>query len=149
VEKKGRSLWLGGILTEVDVLNPANLRGKRVLVVDDVQENQVLESHFLIRAGAEVELASNGLEAVEKALHGNHDAILMDLHMPILDGLAAAMRLREKGYTKPIIAVTADAMDSMRDRAFNTGFNEYLLKPVMRVDLICAVRRICNPELPN
>jgi CheY-like chemotaxis protein len=123
---------------------PFLLLGKRVLIVDDVHENQVLEGLFVSRAGAEIEFASDGLEAIEKATHGNYDVILMDLHMPHLDGLTATMRLREAGYRKPIIAVTADLMESTRVRAFEIGMNYFLAKPIHRATLVEAIDSVCS-----
>lgn len=121
-----------------------DLKGKKILVVDDVRENQMIESIFLKRAGAFVDLASNGLEAIEKALNGSHDAVLMDLHMPYLDGLTATARLRDQGYSKPIIAVTADTQNSVRRRAIEVGFDDYLSKPLKAKDLLSVVAKFCG-----
>jgi CheY-like chemotaxis protein len=119
-----------------------SLKGKRILVVDDIFDNRNLESLYLRREGAEVDTANNGAEAVEKAMVGNHDAIVMDLHMPILDGLQATAQLREQGYKKPIIAVTADCMKEMRLMAFENGCDDYLSKPLGSFKLIQALHRL-------
>jgi hypothetical protein len=138
-------------MTQASDLNLKSLAGKRILVVDDMEDNQILESHYLKRAGAHVDLASNGVEAVEKALQGDHDAVLMDLHMPLLDGLHATARLRREGYGKPIIAITADTEKEVKDRAFALGFTEYLSKPLSRFDLLKALGRFCcaNSSAPS
>jgi CheY-like chemotaxis protein len=128
---------------------PNVLKGKRILIVDDIIENQMLESIYLKKVGAEVECAGNGLEAVEKAMCGTHDAILMDLHMPYLDGITATVRLREKGYQKPIIAITADGRHSIEMRAQEVGFSDYLVKPLYSSDLIEALMRLLNLYQPQ
>ncbi len=112
------------------------LQGIKVLLVEDSHDNQMLVSRFLNKAGAEVELANNGLEGVRKALLGNHDVVLMDIQMPELDGYGATTQLRESGFLKPIIALTAHAMVSERRRCLNAGFNDHLTKPVNRLALI-------------
>lgn len=134
----------GGILSFTSANQIPALTGKKILVVDDTQDIQYLESQFLKQAGAEVDFASNGLEAVHKALDGDHDAILMDLHMPILDGLMATQRLRENGYEKPIIAVTADCQQAVRKLAFEKGVNDYISKPLTGFRLLHALEQACT-----
>lgn len=139
-------------MSDLNLLDSSSLKGKKVLIVDDVKDNQMLESFYVRKAGCEVELASNGSEAVEKALNGDHDAILMDLHMPVLDGISATVRLRDKGYQKPIIAVTADTQSNVRHRAYQVGFNDFISKPLRRSELLQALAKFlfgnCNPSLP-
>ncbi len=111
----------------------------RVLVVDDVYDNQVLVRRFLEKAGATVDVASDGSEAVEKALQAEYDLVLMDLQMPVLDGYNATSRLREQGYEKPIIALTAHALRDERVRCLKMGFNGFLTKPIRQNDLLNQV----------
>jgi len=108
----------------------------KVLVVDDMLDNQVLVRRFLERAGSEVEVASDGQEAFEKALHAEYDLILMDLQMPVLDGYNATTKLRAHGYTKPILALTAHALKEERIRCLNMGFNGFLTKPIRQNELL-------------
>ena len=82
----------------------------RVLVVDDGDTNRKLIQLVLGRAGAQVEAAENGLQAVTRATTESFDLILMDMQMPIMDGYAATAELRARGLTIPIIALTANAM---------------------------------------
>lgn len=117
-------------------LRSHELEGKSILVVDDSIDNQVLVSHFLKAAGANVSQAMNGAEAMEKALAGNYDMVLMDIQMPVLDGLRATVALRKKGFSKPIVALTAHALSEERDRCLESGFNAYLSKPIKREELI-------------
>lgn len=113
-----------------------HLKGKRVLVVEDSEDNQVLISRFLSAAGVNVELACDGREGIEKALSQNFDLVVMDIQMPGIDGHEAARILRASGYTKPIIALTAHAFKEDREKAFASGFNEYLTKPINRSVLL-------------
>ncbi|MGZ5279114.1 MAG: response regulator [Pseudobdellovibrionaceae bacterium] len=117
-------------------IQQAHLAHLKVLVVDDVLDNQVLVRKFLERAGSEVEVASDGQEAVEKALHTPYDLILMDLQMPVLDGYNATTRLRAQGYTKPILALTAHALKDEQERCLKMGFNGFLTKPIRQNDLL-------------
>ena len=78
----------------------------------------------------DVDWAENGSEGLEKALSGNYDVILMDLQMPVMDGYEATLELRRRGYAKPIVAVTAHAMNEDRERVIKSGFNAHLTKPI-------------------
>lgn len=107
-----------------------SLRGKRVLIVDDSEENKILLRVYLAKAGIEVQSAVNGAMGVEKALQNDFDLILMDIQMPIMDGYTATENLRACGYAKPIIALTANAMKEDRQRSIESGCNDYLTKPI-------------------
>jgi CheY-like chemotaxis protein len=107
-----------------------DLNQLKVLLVDDSLDNQALIQRVLKMAGATTETANNGKEAVEKAMAGNFDLILMDLQMPEMDGYEATHILREKGYKKPIIALTAHAMKEERQRSLRSGFNDHITKPI-------------------
>jgi len=106
------------------------LAGKKVLVVEDVLDNQMLTKLYLARKGMEVQFANNGVEGVQKALDQNFDLILMDMQMPVMDGYTATKQLRDKGYEKPIIALTAHAMKEDRERCLQSGCDDYLTKPL-------------------
>jgi PAS domain S-box-containing protein len=103
---------------------------EKVLVVDDAADNRILLRAILHRWGIECDLANDGAEGVEKALQNNYDLILMDIQMPILDGNQAVRKLRAGGYTRPIVAITAHAMNEERAKAFDSGVDDYLIKPV-------------------
>ncbi|MBY0312113.1 MAG: response regulator [Phycisphaerales bacterium] len=121
-----------------------NLAG-RVLVVEDAPDNQRLIAHFLTKAGASVEIASNGRVALSmvgaSGGRARYDLVLMDMQMPELDGYGAATELRSAGFDGPIIALTANALDGDRQRCLDAGCNDYLSKPVDRRKLIelCAM----------
>jgi signal transduction histidine kinase/CheY-like chemotaxis protein len=101
-----------------------------VLVVEDSPDNQDLIAKYLIKAGATVEVVDNGLMAVQKALTDSYDLILMDVQMPIMDGLTATKKLRAEGYKQPIVNITANAMKEDRDKCIAAGADDYLTKPV-------------------
>jgi CheY-like chemotaxis protein len=117
------------------------LTGASILVVEDALDNQILIKRFLEKAGATVELAENGQDAIVKALAGHFDVILMDVQMPVLDGIEATKELRRVGYARPILALTAHAMAEEIHRSKEAGCDQHLTKPVSRQTLIDAVRR--------
>ncbi len=108
------------------------LKGATVLIVDDSPDNQLLIKRILMREGASVDLADNGAEGVAKALAGDYHIVLMDVQMPILDGYEAVTKLREQGYQKPVIALTAHAMKGEREKSIAHGFTDHLSKPIDR-----------------
>jgi PAS domain S-box-containing protein len=115
------------------------LDGIKVLLVEDAPDNQTLIKRYLEMSGAEVSLASDGREGVEKALQGSHDLVLMDIQMPFVDGYEATLRLRQSGYKKPVIALTANAMRGDKERSMQAGFTDHLSKPINPGALLKAV----------
>ncbi|MGQ0697866.1 MAG: response regulator [Panacagrimonas sp.] len=109
------------------------LAGRRVLLVEDNEINQEVARELLQRAGVSVDLAVNGEEAVECATRADYDAVLMDVQMPVMDGLDATRRIRALDSPRasvPIIAMTANAMAEDRQRCLDAGMNDHLGKPV-------------------
>ncbi|UOF01595.1 response regulator [Bdellovibrio reynosensis] len=117
------------------------LENKKILVVDDNIDNQRLMSRMLQLAGAVTAVAKDGEEGVEKALHENFDAILMDLQMPVKNGLDATSELRSQSYQKPIIAVTAHGKGD-KERCMEIGFSDFLEKPLEKDFLIKSVLKV-------
>lgn len=113
----------------------------RVLLVEDAVENQIIVSHFLKNVGCKIDIAKNGLLGVEMAQNNDYDIVLMDIQMPEIDGYEATKRLRQNGYAKPIIALTAHALNEERDHALNSGFTDYLTKPILRESLIATLKK--------
>lgn len=107
-----------------------------IMLAEDMLENQMLISQFLQMAGAKVSVVGNGQEAINLLEEQQFDVILMDLQMPVLDGYEATRRIRQNGYTKPIIAITAHALSEERAKCLQLGFDEHLTKPVDRNALI-------------
>ncbi len=115
---------------------------KHVLVAEDNPINQQLALEFLQRAGARVDIAETGVQAVNSAVETNYDVILMDIHMPEQDGLAATATLREHGLDVPIIAVSADALSERKTLAMEAGCNDYVTKPIDFDTLITALEKL-------
>ena len=115
------------------------LSGTRVLLAEDVLDNQVLMRMYLEKAGIEVEIANNGAEAIDAALSKRYDLILMDIQMPVTDGLQATRQLRQQGFNGPIVALSANAMAEDVDRSLKAGCNAHLTKPITKLKLIEAI----------
>jgi CheY-like chemotaxis protein len=119
----------------------ARLKGMDVLLVEDSPDNQALFSIYLGRAGARIEIAGDGARGVEMALAKDYDVVLMDVQMPVMDGIAAVRALRARGFATPIVALTAHAMKEERRRCLDAGYDEFLSKPVSRSELIEALAK--------
>lgn len=116
-----------------------SLSGVRVLVVDDSPDNQFLVSKLLSNYGATVETAKDGLEGLNKALSDKFDIVLMDIQMPKMDGYQAKKALDERGYQKPVIALTAHAMTEERIKTKAEGFAAHVTKPVNKSSLLTTI----------
>lgn len=115
--------------------NEQLLSGIRILLVEDNPINVLVAQKFLERWGAEVETAVNGLEALNMVDPKKHDLVLIDLHMPIMDGYEASRKIREKGVTLPIIALTANLPNEVEDEAKLSGINDVVVKPFIPDEL--------------
>lgn len=120
------------------------LRQLRVLVAEDIPANQKLLRKILDKRGHQVEIASNGKEAVDLASHEPFDLVLMDVQMPRMDGYQAAAAIRSQpGHRRlPIVAMTAYAMPGDRERCLAAGMDAYLSKPVDSRRLIDLIERL-------
>jgi signal transduction histidine kinase/CheY-like chemotaxis protein len=118
----------------------------RVLLAEDNPVNQKVATSLLTRAGLDVEVVENGRAALERAEAGGFDAVLMDVQMPVMDGLTAAREIRAGEAARdaarvPIIAMTANAMVGDRDACLRAGMDDYLAKPFTRNQLTDMLRR--------
>ena len=124
------------------------LNGQKILVVDDGDTNRKLIRLVLSRAGADVVMAENGLEAVAATREHDFDLILMDMQMPVMDGYTATGRLRDEGYVRPIVALTAHAMRGDAERCLSAGCSDYLTKPInpeKLLEKISAILAVAKP----
>jgi len=115
-----------------------------ILVVEDNRINQKVLSHQLLNLGYAIEVAENGAEALEKVKNRRYDLIFMDVQMPVMDGFQATQEIRSLGEDSssvPIVAVTANAFQSEREKCFSSGMDDYLTKPVDKDRLKEALRR--------
>jgi signal transduction histidine kinase/DNA-binding response OmpR family regulator len=118
----------------------------RVLVAEDTPTNQTLIKLLLTKLGFEVEIAEDGKQALDMALSGDFDAILMDIQMPHMNGYDATRKLRQAGYKKPVIAVTAHAMRGDKEKCLAAGCDDYISKPINRQQLINVLREYLGSE---
>jgi CheY-like chemotaxis protein/HPt (histidine-containing phosphotransfer) domain-containing protein len=118
---------------------PAGVLAGHILLAEDGPDNQRIISLFLRKAGATVEIAEDGLIAVERAMNERFDLILMDMEMPRLDGYSATSHLRLGGCTLPIIALTAHNEPDDRQKCMAAGCTDFLAKPVTPNLLLASV----------
>ncbi len=142
-----------GQLSKVDdpvKTNPiqGKLAGLSIMVVEDGADNQRIFRHFLKMAGAEFVIVSDGPSALERALHDEGiDLVLMDIQIPEMDGYEVTKRLRQSGFTRPIIAVTAHTLATERPRGALAGIDDYIAKPIQIEKLIQTILHHTRGEL--
>ncbi len=119
----------------------------RVLLAEDSQINRTLFKIILERVGLQIDLAANGQQAVEMASGQDYDLILMDVQMPVMDGLEATRILRSEGLTTPVIALTAHTMKEDRKRCLWAGCDGFLCKPLNQGALLAAVQEYVGREV--
>lgn len=128
-----------------------DLTGRSVLLVDDNVVNGKLGKHFLKTFNVHVDLALNGIECLDRFESARYDVILMDLQMPEMDGLEATRLIRQrenragKGEHVPIIALTANAFNEVRDSCLAAGMDDFLTKPLRMNDLAVVLKRWVAP----
>jgi signal transduction histidine kinase/DNA-binding response OmpR family regulator/HPt (histidine-containing phosphotransfer) domain-containing protein len=130
---------------------PADRRGSRVLVVEDNDINQQVAVELLEAAGLRVELAAHGLEAVTKvgsAPSGYYDLVLMDMQMPVMDGVAATREIRKRIRSSelPIVAMTANVMEAEREKCREAGMNDHVAKPIDPASLFGVLAKWMKPR---
>ena len=124
------------------------LAGMRILVVEDNLVNQQIASELLRGEGAVVQLANDGQEAIAliDAAQSPFDVVLMDMQMPVMDGLTATRTLRQQhdACALPIVAMTANAMDSDRLACLDAGMNDHVVKPFSLLQLTTVLQRVTS-----
>jgi two-component system, sensor histidine kinase and response regulator len=123
----------------------APLRGARLLLVEDNATNQQVARDLLERIGCLVTTAGDGRQALERVERLTFDAVLMDVQMPVMDGLSATRAIRARHPRLPIIALTAAALSEDRERCLAAGMNDHLSKPIVLESLIEVLRRWVVP----
>jgi len=136
IQKPSEAAEYSGIVLLNDMKKP--LSGMNVLVIEDGKVNQIVITKMLQDAGATVQIAENGKLGIEviESFGQEFDVVLMDMQMPVMDGYEATFRLRQKGFRKPIIAVTAHALTGDAEKTLKAGCDAYVSKPVDRNKLI-------------
>jgi len=139
-----------GATTDADSTNQV---GGRVMLAEDGPDNQQMISLILRKAGCDVTIAENGRKAMLGALEAQEkglpfDLILMDMQMPEMDGYAATRELRRRGYTRPIVALTAHAMAGDREKCMAAGCDDFATKPINRKVLLGVVKRYVDTQSP-
>lgn len=127
------------------------LDGLSVLFVDDRRDARFVVDHILRDAGAAVTLLANGQEAVdlvtkEASESSRFDVVVMDVNMPVLDGLTATREIRSSGLKLPILALTAGAMEEDRRECLDAGCDEYLSKPIDGARLVELVHQLAQSD---
>jgi signal transduction histidine kinase/CheY-like chemotaxis protein/HPt (histidine-containing phosphotransfer) domain-containing protein len=159
----GALFWVELPLREVAVPPPApalppprlgtgEARRLRVLVADDVAANRMVARAMLVAAGHAVDSASDGAEAVGAVERETYDVVLMDVQMPVMDGLEATRRIRALPGTRgriPILAVTASALPEQIAACHEAGMDGHLAKPIDRESLLAAVGRLAAGQAPD
>ncbi len=122
--------------------------GRHILLAEDNRVNQVVARRMLEKLGVTVYLAENGREAVEQASTMDFDLILMDCQMPEMDGYEAVGELRRRGYTIPVVAMTANALAGDRQRCLDAGMDDYITKPVKQEKLVRMLHKWMKSKRP-
>ena len=113
---------------------------KKILIAEDNDSNFVLMS-YILKKHYQFERAKNGQEAVELVDKNQYDIVLMDIKMPVMNGLEATKAIKEKHPDLPILALTANAFDSDRQLAMDAGCNDFLSKPVSSEECLETIKR--------
>jgi len=131
---------------EEDYLQSTDKFSGKVLLCEDNFDNQRLITHFIRKLGPTVDVADNGQIGISMVYKGDYDLVFMDMQMPMMSGVEATQRLREKGYTKPIVALTANAMQLDREDCLSAGCDDFITKPINRKELQKIISRFLQKD---
>jgi len=114
-----------------------------ILLVDDVEFIQQIISNMLLKLGHRCDIANNGEVALSRMAQSRYDVVLMDIQMPIMDGLTATRRAREQGMKLPIIAISGNTLPEDQQACFDAGMNAFIKKPPTLSSLQAELDRFC------
>jgi CheY-like chemotaxis protein len=131
------------IIKDIIKLDDKNPTGRSILVVEDNQTNLELIKYLLGTHNHNISVARNGKEAISQAELIEPELILMDIRMPVMNGLIATKKIRQipKFYNLPIIALTASAGEDSRDECLGVGCTDHISKPIQLSELSCMLKR--------
>lgn len=117
-----------------------SMDSKYILIVEDNIINQKVLASFLKKLDCIYKIAKNGAEAVKFATEAQFDLVLMDIQMPIMNGIEATIKLRQMGFNKPIIGLSGNAQEQDKDDALTAGMNDYLVKPISQSTILDKIK---------
>jgi CheY-like chemotaxis protein len=123
----------------------------KVLLVDDYPDAREMYSEYLQFSGFDVLEAANGMEALERAVNGSPDVILMDLSLPVMDGWEATRRLKADKRTAdiPVVALTGHALAGISEGARQAGCDAFVTKPCLPEDLVKEIKKVLDQAPPT
>lgn len=123
-----------------------NLNGLSILIVDDMAFNRIVIEKMLKKWKLKLDFAENGMEAIEKIKAKNYDLVLMDIHMPIMNGIEATKAIRLFDNETNIVALTASSDEKTKEDVFNSGMNSFITKPIIPNELLKVIKNCSEPK---
>jgi CheY-like chemotaxis protein len=130
-------------LQTVQTVVPGKTIKKKILIAEDNQINQKVALRMLALLGYDADVAENGVEVLRLLENGDYSAVLMDIHMPVMDGMEATQAIRSLDSTLsriPIIALTANVVHGERQKCLAAGMNDFITKPIEREKFAAALK---------
>jgi signal transduction histidine kinase/CheY-like chemotaxis protein len=147
--EKGTSLQEEVAASDVAKMEEKPLTGLNILLVEDNMMNVLVAQRYLERWGASIDVAYNGREGLDKLNVERHSLVLIDLHMPVMDGFEASKKMREQGVKIPIIALTANLPDEIQEQTAKAGIDDIVVKPFLPDELYRKVLHYTAPAVLN